>query len=126
MGNGKAHTWKRVTATWLRHIHLQQPVKPAQLIRRLECLAQWTGEKHLALLEPMKKLGFEKYVQNRVTSQEPEGAPDGIGELWFEDAEAMKSVMNSPEMAAAFEDAKRFADLEKSRGLLVEENPIFD
>ncbi len=41
-------------------------------LSRQECLAQWTGEKHLALLEPMKKLGFKKYVQNRVTSQEPE------------------------------------------------------
>ena len=28
-GNGKAHTWKPVTATWPRHMHLQQPVKPA-------------------------------------------------------------------------------------------------
>ena len=65
-------------------------------------------------------------MQNRVTSQEPEGTPDGIGELWFEDAEAMESVMNSPEMAAGFEDTKRFADLEKSHGLLVEGNPIFD
>ena len=44
----------------------------------------WTGEQHLELLEPTKKLGFMKYVQNRVTSQDPEGAPDGIGELWFE------------------------------------------
>jgi len=66
----------------------------------------WTGEQHLALLGPMKKLGFKKYVQNRVTSPEPEGAPDGIGELWFE-------------------DAKRFADLDKSHGLVVEESPIF-
>jgi len=31
-------------------------------LSRQECLAQWTGEKHLALLEPMKKLGFKKYV----------------------------------------------------------------
>ena len=93
---------------------------------REECLAEWTGEKHLALLEPMKKLDFKKYVQNRVTSQEPEGAPDGIGELWFEDAEAMERVMNSPEMGAGFEDAKRFADLEKSHGLVVEESPIFE
>jgi uncharacterized protein (TIGR02118 family) len=94
-------------------------------ISREECLAMWTGEQHLALLEPTKKLGFMKYVQNRVTSQDPEGAPDGIGELWFEDAEAMEQVMNSLEMGAGFEDAKRFADLDKSHGLVVEESPIF-
>ena len=29
MSNGKAHTWKRVTATWPRHMRVQQPVKPA-------------------------------------------------------------------------------------------------
>lgn len=74
----------------------------------------------------MKRLGFKKYVQNRVTSQEPEGAPDGIGELWFEDAEAMERVMKSPEMGAAFEDGKRFADLESSHGPVVEESPIFE
>ena len=94
-------------------------------LSREECLAMWTGEQHLALLEPMKDLGFIKYVQNRVTSEEPAGAPDGIGELWFEDAEAMERVMNSPEMAAGFEDAKRFLDLEKSHGLGVDESPIF-
>ena len=92
---------------------------------RQECLAEWTGDKHLAFLEPMKKLGFRKYVQNRVTSPDPEGAPDGIGELWFEDAEAMERVMNSPEMGAGFEDAKRFVDFEKSYSLVVEESLIF-
>lgn len=43
--------------------------------------------------------------QHRVTSPEPEGAPDGIDELWFDDAAAMERVMTSPEMAVAFEDA---------------------
>ena len=94
-------------------------------LSRDECLAMWTGEQHLALLEPMKRLGFKKYVQNRVTSLEPAAAPDGIGELWFEDAEAMERVMSSPDMAAAFEDAKRFLDLEKSHALGVDESPIF-
>ena len=28
MSNGKAHTWKRVTATWPRHMRVQQPVNP--------------------------------------------------------------------------------------------------
>ena len=29
MGNGKAHTWKRVTTPWPRQIRVQQPVEPA-------------------------------------------------------------------------------------------------
>jgi uncharacterized protein (TIGR02118 family) len=94
-------------------------------LTRDECLAEWTGEQHLAVLDPMKKLGFKKYIQNRVSSPEPEGAPDGIGELWFDDAAAMERVMTSPEMAIAFEDAQRFADIEKSHGIVVEESPIF-
>ncbi len=97
--------------------------KPA--ISREACLAMWTGEQHLALFGPMRKLGLIKYVQNRVSSTEPAGGPDGIGELWFENAEAMATVMSSPEMAAGFEDAKRFLDLEKSHALVVEENRIF-
>ena len=84
----------------------------------------WTGEQHLDLVRPMQALGVEKYVQNRVTSPEPEGAPDGFGEFWFSDDEAMQRVMSSPEMGAAFEDAERFADLEKGHALAVDESPV--
>lgn len=91
---------------------------------REACVEMWTGEQHLALVRSMQALGVEKYVQNRVTSPEPEGAPDGIGEFWFRDGEAMDRVMRSPEMGAAFEDAQRFADLEKSHALVVEESSV--
>lgn len=88
------------------------------------CVEMWKGEQHLALVRTMQTLRVEKYVQNRVTSPEPEGAPDGIGEFWFSDHEAMQRVMRSPEMGVAFEDAKRFADLEKSHALAVDESPV--
>jgi hypothetical protein len=50
--------------------------------------------------------------------------PDGIGELWFADAEVMGKAMSSTEMAAAGEDAKRFLDMEKTFAMIVEEKTI--
>ncbi len=55
--------------------------------------------------------------KNYVTSAPVEAAPDSIGELWFDDAAAMDHAMNSPEMVAGFEDAKQFADLDRTLGL---------
>ncbi len=60
-------------------------------------------------------------MQNPSTGDEREGAPDGIGELWFDDPAAMDDVMNGPAMAKAFDDATRFADLERSYPLVVDE-----
>ena len=47
--------------------------------------------------------------------------PDGLGELRFDDAQALERAMNSPEMAAAVEDAKRFLDMSRTYALMVEE-----
>jgi len=55
-----------------------------------------------------------------------EAAPDGIGELWFDNAQALEQAMNSPEMAAAVEDAKRFLDMEKTYALVVNEKTVFE
>jgi hypothetical protein len=49
---------------------------------------------------------------------------DGIGELWFVDAQSLSKAMSSPEMAAAGEDAKRFLDMEKTYAALVSEHTI--
>jgi uncharacterized protein (TIGR02118 family) len=63
-------------------------------------------------------------VQNHVRGAEDETKADGIGELWFESAEAMAKAMTSPEMAAAGEDAKRFLDMTRTYALTVEETTI--
>ena len=47
-------------------------------------------------------------------------APDGIGELWFDSPQAMEST----EMTAAVEDAKRFLDLDKTFALVVDERHV--
>jgi uncharacterized protein (TIGR02118 family) len=83
------------------------------------CLAEWNGERHVSIVG--KCPGLKKWVQNHVTSMPSEAAPDGIGELWFDDAQALERAMNSPEMAAAVEDAKRFLDMSKTYALVVEE-----
>jgi hypothetical protein len=44
--------------------------------------------------------------------------------LWFESNEALQQGLNSPQMAAAVEDAKRFLDMERTGLLIVEETPI--
>ncbi|MGH7277370.1 MAG: EthD family reductase, partial [Candidatus Rokuibacteriota bacterium] len=65
-------------------------------------LAEWRGERHVSIVK--KVPGLRKWVQNHVVSGPGEAAPDGIGELWFDDAEAMKKAMSSPEIGAAVED----------------------
>jgi hypothetical protein len=67
-----------------------------------------------------KTPGLRRWVQNHVGTLPTSAAPDGIGELWFEGSGAMESA----EMAAAVEDAKRFLDMDKSYALLVEEKQI--
>jgi sugar lactone lactonase YvrE len=68
--------------------------------------------------------GLEKWVQNHVTSVPNDAAPDGIGKLWFGDAEALEKGMNSPEMAAAVEDAKGFLDMDRTYALVVDEKRV--
>ena len=53
-------------------------------LTREQCLTEWTGEQHLAFRDVLQPVGLRRYVQNPVTGEEHEGAPDGIGELWFE------------------------------------------
>jgi hypothetical protein len=83
-----------------------------------ECLAEWSGERHTSIVG--KTPGLKRWIQNRVGTLPSSAAPDGIGELWFDGPGAMESV----EMAAAVEDAKRFLDMERSYALVVEERSM--
>ena len=47
-------------------------------------------------------------------------------ELWFDDSAAMDRVTNHAAWLHAFEDAERFADLERSYPLIAEERVIID
>jgi uncharacterized protein (TIGR02118 family) len=63
-------------------------------------------------------------VQNHVVGPPGEPTCDGVGELWFDSDEALTSALNSPEMAAAVEDAKRFLDMDRTGLVIVEEKSI--
>ena len=93
-------------------------------VTREQYFAKWAGDEHVSIVKQFP--GLKKWVQNRVTSDADGSGPDGIGELCFESAEAVEQTMASPEWAAAFEDAKAFVDLEKSYGLVVDEQPIIE
>jgi uncharacterized protein (TIGR02118 family) len=87
-----------------------------------QCLNEWKGERHVSLVKNVP--GLRRWVQNHIVSPPNESAPDGLGELWFDDPDAMKKAMGSPEMGAAVEDAKRFLDMAKTYALTVDENVV--
>ena len=91
-------------------------------ISREECLGQWNGERHGAIVR--KTPGLRRWTQNHIVSEEGERMPDGIGELWFDDMDALQAAMNSAEMGAAVEDAKNFLDMDKTYAVVVDEKAV--
>lgn len=93
-------------------------------LSREQCLAQWSGEQHVAIVG--KVPGLTRWVQNHVNSAPADLVCDGIGELWFASDELMNAALNSPEMAAAVEDARRFLDMERTGMIIVEEKTLVE
>jgi len=87
-----------------------------------EFAADWAGARHAAVVERIP--GLEKYVHNYLAATDQSSAPDGIGELWFESDEALEGAMNSPEMGAAVEDAKKFLDMSRTYAVPATEGTI--
>ena len=44
--------------------------------------------------------------------------------FWFESDQAMNAALNSPEMGAAVDDAKRFLDMERTGMIIVDEKTV--
>ena len=88
-------------------------------LTREQALAHWSSEQHAAIVGKLP--GLTRYVQNHIDSAPAEPVCDGIGELWFATDDLMNQALNSPEMAAAVEDAKRFLDMERTGMILVQE-----
>ena len=65
-----------------------------------------------------------KWVQNHVVGAPSEPMCYGVGELWFESDEAMTKALESPQMAAAVEDAKNFLDMDRTGLIIVQEKTI--
>jgi uncharacterized protein (TIGR02118 family) len=90
---------------------------------REECLDYWAGEHHNSIVRKIP--GLTGWVQKRVVWAPAEPAAcDGVGELSFENNEVMQAALNSPEMAAAVEDARNFLDMEKTGLVIVDEKTI--
>ena len=87
-----------------------------------QSLAEWNGEQHTSMVRRVP--GLKRWVQNHATTVPSEAAADGIGELWFDSPGTMEQAMNSPQMAAAVEDAKRFLDMERTYALVVDEKIV--
>ncbi len=85
-------------------------------------LAEWSGERHTSIVRKIP--GLKRWIQNHAIDVPNETAADGIGELWFDSAEIMQRAMASPEMAAAVEDGKKFADMERTYALVVDEKMV--
>jgi uncharacterized protein (TIGR02118 family) len=85
-------------------------------------LTEWNGQRHTALVERVP--GLQRWVQDHVVANGDDLPCDGIGELWFDTDEALHTALSSTEMAAAFDDAAAFVDLERSGMCVVEEHTI--
>ena len=68
--------------------------------------------------------GIVRYVQNHAL--EPRSGFDGIAEVWFEDIESMRSVVDTPELAAIRSDEENFIDLNTMGTVLTTEYLIKD
>ena len=72
--------------------------------------------------------GVRRYVQSHVVPQTYGGqrAPgfDGAAELWFDDLDAMRAAMGTPEVAAAMEDEKNFIDHTRVASFVTTENVV--
>jgi uncharacterized protein (TIGR02118 family) len=86
-----------------------------------EFLREWSSERHVSIVRAVP--GLTRWVQNHVVPDPEQGEPfcDGIGELWFESAEAVPQALLSQEFAAAVEDAQSFVDFDTTALLVVNE-----
>jgi uncharacterized protein (TIGR02118 family) len=72
--------------------------------------------------------GVRRYVQSHTLPETYAGtnAPpyDGAAELWWDDLDAMRAAMASPELEAAREDEKNFIDHANVAFFVTEEKPV--
>jgi uncharacterized protein (TIGR02118 family) len=74
--------------------------------------------------------GLQRYVQCHVVPELYDRptlpAFDGAAELWFEDLDAMRAAMQSPEVQAALEDEKNFIDHTRVASFVTIEKPVIE
>jgi uncharacterized protein (TIGR02118 family) len=73
--------------------------------------------------------GLRRYVQCHVVPElygDRQPPYDGAAELWFDDLDAMRIAMKSPEVAAALEDEKNFIDHSRVASFVTIEKPVIE
>ena len=74
--------------------------------------------------------GVRRYIQNHTLPETYGGNTpppyDGVAELWFDDMQAFRDGIASPECDAAREDELNFIDHSRSILLFAEEKPIVE
>lgn len=74
--------------------------------------------------------GVRRYVQCHTLPELYDGdsapAYDGAAELWFDDVDAMRAAMRSPETDAAREDERNFIDHSHVAAFVTEEKPVVE
>ena len=66
--------------------------------------------------------GMRRYIQCHALDDGAEY--DGAAEAWFDDMDAVRRAVASPEYAAAREDEGRFIDLDRTTLIFTEEVPV--
>ena len=89
-----------------------------------EFLREWSSDRHVSLVQALP--GFTRWIQNHVVPAPEEGEPfcDGVGELWFESADAVPQALQSQEFAAVVEEAQSFIDFDRTGMVVVNEKDI--
>jgi uncharacterized protein (TIGR02118 family) len=86
-------------------------------------LREWSSDRHLSLVRALP--GLTRFLQNHVVPdpEQQQGEPfcDGVGELWFESADAVPQALQSQEFAAVVEEAQSFIDFERTGMVVVNE-----
>ena len=82
----------------------------------------WQGV-HGSIVAPIPEP--RRYVQCHAIVCEGYGSEyDGVAEIWFNDMDAVRRAVTSPEYAAARTDDARFIDLDPTTLIFTEEVPI--
>ena len=102
----------------------QLPAKPG--LTHLDFRKHWiTTHAQAALKMP----GIRRYVQSHLVDEAYLYARphfDGVAQLWFDSAEAMRSAFDSPSGKALAEDGPKFTDMSALRMFVAQENIVIE
>lgn len=77
-----------------------------------EALRHWRNE-HAKLVRMVP--GVTRYVQSSCLADPADGPSGGtgLGEVWFDDPDAVRTAMSTPEWTAVIKDARTFMDFDR-------------